>query len=149
MPKRRPTRATLRGWWHSLPFLASAFGLMFLFSWLETERLANEYRAQDLLVAIKEVKKSSAKLREQRHQLKSMEQLEQKAPSLALIVAEPGQVIIIRGEAREAAWPSRSRTAASDEAAPTRSVVFHLLPSIHGEADTTLQHEVAKRQAQD
>lgn len=148
MSRRRPTRVTLRGWWHSLPFLASGFGLMFLFAWLETERLNNEYRAQELAEEIIKVNASIAKLQEQRYHLKRMERMEQEAPSLFLREANPGQIILIQGEERDAPLPSRSQTALREEAVSTRSVVFHLLSSDHGGIDMTLQHEIAKRQPQ-
>lgn len=149
MPRRRPTRVTLRGWWRSLPFLASGFGLMFLFAWLETERLNNEYRAQDLAEEIIEVNASIAKLQEQRYHLKRMERMEQEAPSLFLREANPGQIVIIQGEEFDAPLPSRSQTAAREEKVATRSVVFRLVAADHGGVDMTLQHEVAKRQPQE
>lgn len=122
---------------------------MFLFAWLETERLNNEYRAQDLAEEIIEVNASIAKLQEQRYHLKRMERMEQEAPSLFLREANPGQIVIIRGEAREPALPLRSQTAAREEKVTTRSVVFRLVAADHGGVDMTLQHEVAKRQPQE
>ena len=145
MARRRPTRTTLRGWTRGLPPLAACFGLMFLFVWLEGQLVRNNTRANDLILQILKVKASIAKLEEQNHHLKRMERMEQEAPSLALTEVSPGQIVTIRGgPRRETAVPTNSEFAERGLALPTRSVVIHLGPSDGVNADTTLQHEVAR-----
>ena len=111
MPRRRPTRTTLRGWTRGLPPMAACFGLMFLFVWLEGQLVRNNTRANDLKIEIREVEASIAKLEEQNYRLKGMERMEQEGPEY-LIEAVPGQIISIQGEEREPPLPSRSQTAA-------------------------------------
>lgn len=148
MPKRRPKGAGLRGWWRSLPFLMAGFGLMFLFTWLETQRLNNEYRAQDLTQEISEVKARMQKLREQIHHLNSfaeMERMERKAPSLDLIEPNPGQIVPIRVKRR---GQILSRVSSRGEEltgrAPTRSAVISLAPS-NGDPNVTILQEEVER----
>ncbi len=148
MPRRRPARTTLRGWMRGLPPLGVCFGLMFLFAWLETQRLGNEYRTQELIEEIKEVKAANEKLREKRYRLNRMERMEQEAPSLFLTEADPGQIVIIRGGGqRETPTPVNSQFAQRRLAPPTRSVVFRLEPPDDGNVATTLQHEVARMES--
>ncbi len=145
MPRRRPTRTTLRGWTRGLPPMAACFGVMFLFAWLEAQRLDNEYRAQAVTEEILRVKSTIKKLREQRLHLNRMKRMEQEAPDLFLTEADPGQIVIIRGEVRrDTASATKSRIAERTLAPPTRSVVFRLGTPKGGNAVTVLQHEVAR-----
>lgn len=93
MPKRRRRRrATLRGWWRALPFVGLTGGLLFCFTWLETERLHNEYRAIELTREIRRVKDHIDELDSQRHRLSRFERMQQAAPELKLIEPTPGQI---------------------------------------------------------
>ena len=148
MPTRRPTRITLRGWTRGLPPLAACFGLMFLFAWLEGQRLDNEYRAQAVTEEILHVKSTIGKLREQRHHLNRMENMEENAPGLSLVEADPGQIVIVKGEARRAApGATDSRFAERRLAPPARSVVFRLGAPQGGEAVMVQQHEIARMES--
>lgn len=149
MAKRRPTRMTLRGWTRGLPPLAACFGLMFLFAWLESQRLDNEYRAQEVTEEILHVKSTIGKLREQQHHLNRMENMEQNAPELSLMEADPGQIVIVRGEARRAApGVTDSRFAERRLAPPARSVVFRLGAPKGGKAVTVEEHEIARMESE-
>lgn len=142
MPKRRPKGGGLRGWWRSIPFLLAGFGLMFLFTWLERQRLNNEYRAQELTEEISEVKARMRKLHEQRHHLNRMERMEHEAPLLDLVEADPGQIILIRAKNEgQILAPSPSREAERVRTALTRSATLFLGPLDSGENVTILQDE--------
>ena len=126
MAKKRTRRVSLRGWWHALPFLVSAFAVFFGFAWLEAERLKNEYRASGITEEIWEVRASIRKLREQRHYLNRMERMERHAPSLELIEANPDQIILIEATAELVSTGDslRADTHVAERRA-TRSVVFN------------------------
>ena len=147
MSRRRPKGAGLRGWWRSIPFLMAGFGLMFVFTWLETQRLDNEYVAQELTEEISEVKARIRKLYEQRHHLNRLERMEHEAPSLDLIEPNPGQIILIRvkNEGRILA-PSRSREADRVGTKATRSVVLSLGP-LDSEGQVTILRDKVERVA--
>lgn len=148
MPRRRPTRTTLRGWTRGLPLLAACFGLMFLFAWLEGQRLDNEYRAHALTEEILEVNSTIQKLRGRRHHLNRMDRMEQEAPDLFLIEANPGQIVIIRGGLRrETLAPTDSRLSERGVLPPTRSVVFRLSAQEAGTAVTPLHDGVARMES--
>lgn len=147
MPRRRRTRTTLRGWMRGLPPLGMCFGVMFLFTWLEVERLNNEYRAQELAGEIIGVKAGIAKLQEQSAHLERMERMAQEAPSLSLTEPDPHQIVIIRGgPRRETPTPANSQFAGRT-LLPARSVVFHLGPPDDGNVATTVQHEIARMES--
>lgn len=155
MPRRRPTRTTLRGWTRGLLPLAACFGLMFLFVWLQGQLVRNSTRANDLKLEIKEVKASIGKLEERNNRLNSMkrmdqnlndmESMEENAPDLLLREAEPGQVIRIDGaQWLETRRPARSEFAERRSALPTRSVVLRLGTPEVVRVDPRLDREVAR-----
>lgn len=125
MGKKRPRKASLRGWWHALPFLLSAFAVFFLFTWLEAQRLKNEYRANALVSEIWEVRARIQKLQEQSHYLNRMERMDRQAPSLELIEANPDQIVLVRaGEERVHTPKTNVKDARARTARPTRTVIF-------------------------
>ena len=145
MSRRRPTRTTLRGWTRGLPPLAACFGVMFLFAWLEGQRLDNEYRAQDLTEEILEVKAKIEKLREQGYHLNRLKRMEKEAPDLFLREADPGQIVIIRGELRVETPASTNSHYAERRPGPSRrSVVLRLGAADGGSVVMRLQLEVAR-----
>ena len=91
------------------------------------------------------VKAKIEKLREQGHHLNRMERMEQQAPDLFLMEADPGQIIFLKGDGRqETRTPSNSQFAERTLAPPTRSVVFRLGAPDRGRAATTWQQVVAR-----
>jgi len=128
----------------------AGFGLMFLFTWLETQRLNNEYRAQGLTEEISEVKGRIQKLREQSHHLNSfaeMERMEHEAPSLNLVEPNPGQIVLIRVK-REDRMLVRTLTRVGDldRRPPTRSTVISLDP-LGGAVDASVSRDEVERLA--
>ncbi len=123
---RRRRRASLRGWWRALPFTACAGALFFVFAWLHTQVLRNEYRSIEITAEIQRVKDRIAGLRGERYQLGSLERMQESAPQQKLIEPKPGQVEIIRPTLEEvSALAGASRPAAKPERV-TRSVMVIL-----------------------
>jgi len=92
----RRRRASLRGSWRVLPFVAMVGGTLFSFTWLESARLKNEYRAIELSREIQEVKDEVARLCKERHDLGRLERMNEAAPVLELHEPAPGQVLIVK-----------------------------------------------------
>ncbi len=72
-----------------------AGGMLFCFTWLETERLHNEYRAIELTREIRRVKDDIDRLRGERHRLSRLDRMHQAAPRLQLVEPKPGQIEIV------------------------------------------------------
>lgn len=124
MGKRRYRKASLRGWWRSLPFLLSAFGLLFTCAMLEARLLNNEYRSNALTTEIWEVRAEMKKLRDRRHYLNRMERMDSQAPALSLVPADPEQIVPIEIEAEDDRTARRVKRPART---PSRSVVMRLV----------------------
>ena len=123
---RRRRRASLRGWWRVLPFVAAAGATFVVFTWLHSQVLRNEYRSIELTAEIGRVKDRLAELRGERYRLGRMERMNEKAPKQELIEPEPGQIQIVRAAAEDMKifeMPARPRAVT---APATRSVVMIL-----------------------
>jgi hypothetical protein len=68
---------------------------LFAFTWLESARLKNEYRAIELSREIDRIKDELARLNEERHDLGRLKRMNEAAPDLELSEPEPGQVVIV------------------------------------------------------
>lgn len=145
--RRRKRRATLKGWWRGLPLILLGFGLYFSFTWLETQRLRNEYRANELTREIRRVKVDIEKLHVQRQHLNRMDRLDEKAPELNLKVARPDQKVVIQVTPEDlAAVRNTNPQSTVASRAPARSVIFTLGPPHESSrAPTSLLHTLAQR----
>jgi hypothetical protein len=141
---RRRRRASLRGWWRALPFIALGGVTFFVFAWLHTQRLRNEYHAIELTAEIRHTKDRIAELRGKGYQLGSMERMEDVAPQHALVEARPGQIQVIRPtEADLIAFEAASQPPAAP-ARPTRSVIVLLEAPAAGGAEATPDSAMAQ-----
>jgi len=132
---RRRRRASLRGWWRVLPFVAGAGLLFLMFSWLNTHLLRNEYRSIELTAEIQRVKERIAELRGERFELGRLERMDEYAPKQELKEPRPGQVQIVTPTAEELTELAAAvRHPAKTERA-TRSVVM-LLKGVDAPAPT-------------
>ena len=123
---RRRQRQTLRGWWRALPFVAMIGGTLFVFTWLHTQRLHNEYRANELAREIKRVNDRIGDLRGERYDLGRLERMDAAAPEHALTEPRPGQVEIVSVTREELAALGRDRVPVPERTRVTRSAVIRL-----------------------
>lgn len=103
MRQRRGSKrdiGSLRGWWKALPFLFLPFAVIFFEAWLHTQILQNQYKVNGLSGEIRQLEERLHVLREEHHRLGRIERMTAKAPDLALVAPKPGQIIVIRPEAR-------------------------------------------------
>ncbi len=126
--KKRIRRATLRGWWKNIPFLALPMGVLMSFAFLETSRLQNQYDKSDLTVYIGQLKKDIESLRANDRDLTRIEVMDSQASLLQLRDPDPNQVIplspmaVETGYAKVKTHQSQYRVATL----PTRTVVLHV-----------------------
>ncbi len=126
---RRRRRASLRGWWRALPFTVGAGALFFVFAWLHTQLLRNEYRSIELTAEIQRVKGRIAELRGERFALGSMESMKRKhelAFKDALLEPRPGQVQIVRPTIEDLSTMAAAVHSTAKPERTTRSVVVIL-----------------------
>ena len=125
---RRRQRQTLRGWWRTLPFVAMFGVTLFVFTWLHTQRLHNNYRANELAREIERVNDRIGDLRGERYDLSRLERLDAKAASSehGLVPPRPGQVEILSVTREELAALERDRVAVPERTHVTRSALIRL-----------------------
>ncbi len=95
MARLKKKRATLTGWWKSVPLLLLPFSILFTEAWLHTQILAREYEQNDLREVLRKTDGQIDVLRDASHELNRMERMERAAPDLGLLPPAPGQVIEI------------------------------------------------------
>jgi hypothetical protein len=123
---RRRQRASLRGWWRALPFVAMIGVTLFVFTWLHTQRLQNEYRANELSREIRLVDERIGDLRGERYDLGRLQRMDAEAPEHALVEARPGQIRIVKVTREELAALEGERVPVPERTRVTRSAVIHL-----------------------
>lgn len=123
---RRRRRASLRGWWRTLPFVFLLGATLSVFTWLHTQCLRNEYRANKLANEIQRVKDRIGDLRGERYDLGSLERMKEAAPKHALVEPRPGQIRILDITREEMAALRDERVVASPPVRMTRSVVVRI-----------------------
>jgi hypothetical protein len=92
---KRNRRASLRGWWHVLPFLLGPIALLLTFAHWETERLHNQYERIDRMRTIDTLSKEIKQLRDSDRSLTRIELMDEKAPTWQLREPDPNQIIIV------------------------------------------------------
>lgn len=125
---KRIRRATLRGWWKVLPYLACPTILLMTFAYWEAERLQNQYRRIDLVNTMQELRKEIEYLHDNNRDLTRIEVMDEKAPTWALVEPDPDQIVIVpSGEVEKALSEIQVYRADSVTARlPTRTVLMHL-----------------------
>lgn len=119
--------------------------MMFSFTWLETERLHNEYRAIDLTREIRHVKEAIGQLRSERHRLSRLDRMEKEAPELHLVEAKPGQIKIVSVDREKLHALLTSHPASPEsEGVHTRSAYLDLDEAGHDHQDAALNGEMAR-----
>ena len=93
---RRRKRETLRGWWRVTPFVVMLGATLMAFTWLHTQRLKNEYRANELAREIRRVNDRIGDLRGERYDLGRLERMDARAGEHALVEPRPGQVRVLK-----------------------------------------------------
>ncbi|MFP6616632.1 MAG: hypothetical protein VCB26_09520 [Candidatus Hydrogenedentota bacterium] len=92
---KRKRRASLRGWWNVLPFLASPTLLLMTFAHWEAGRLQNQYQRSERLGVIQDLRKEIDYLYDQDRELNRIEVMDKKAPGWGLGEPDPDQVVIV------------------------------------------------------
>lgn len=123
---RHRQRETLRGWWRVVPFVLMIGGTLSIFTWLHTQRLKNEYRANDLAREIRRVNDRIGDLRGERYDLGRLERMDAVAPEHALVQPRPGQVRILEITRAELASLEGERVETPKRSRVTRSVVLRV-----------------------
>lgn len=123
---RRRQRASLRGWWRVLPFVGMVGATLFVFTWLHTQRLHNEYRANELAREIRRVNDRIGDLRGERYDLGRLERMEAAAPEHALTEPRPGQIRILKVTREEMAALEQDRVDMPERTRVTRSAFIRL-----------------------
>ncbi len=139
---RRRQRETLRGWWRVVPFVFMVGVTLSVFTWLHTQRLKNEYRANDLAREIRRVNDRIGDLRGERYDLGRLERMDAAAPEHALVEPRPGQVRILDITRAELASLEDGRVEMPKRSRVTRSVVMRVdggtLPSAPAQPGTAI-----------
>ena len=99
--RRSKRRASLRGWIKWLPFLVLPFSVLLCEAWLNIETFENDYEAASLNSAMHSLRQDIEELREQELNLRAMDRIQEKAPDLGLVNAEPNQIRLIRYAERD------------------------------------------------
>lgn len=123
---RRRQRETLRGWWRVVPFVLMLGATLMVFTWLHTQRLKNEYRANELAREIRRVNDRIADLRGERYHLGRLSRMDAAAPEHALVEPRPGQIRMLKITAEELAALDTHRIEVPQRARVTRSVVVRV-----------------------
>ena len=85
-------KASLRGWWISLPLLLPPFIVLFSEAWLHTQILRNQYQVNTITQSTRALQGRIDVLLEDHHRLVRMERIYAKAPDLGLVEPNPGQI---------------------------------------------------------
>jgi hypothetical protein len=109
-----------------LPFVLMAGATMFVFTWLNTQRLRNEYRANRLVSEIERINDRIGDLRGAGYDLGSLERMEEAAPQHALVDPRPGQIQTLRVTPGELTALYRDSIETPAASRMTRSVVIRL-----------------------
>ncbi len=123
---RRRQGVSLRGWWRALPFVGMLGGTLFVFTWLHTQRLHNEYRANELAREIRRVNDRIGDLRGERYDLGRLERMDAAAPQHELTEPRPGQVKVLNVTREELAALDRDRVPIAERTRVTRSAFIRL-----------------------
>lgn len=92
---KRSRPGSLKGWWKALPLLMLPFSVAFSETWLQTQVLTLQYRANQLSYQIRDVEGSLDSLQDERRDLVRIDRITAKAPELGLVVPNPGQLEFI------------------------------------------------------
>jgi hypothetical protein len=109
-----------------MPFVLMLGATLLVFTWLHTQRLKNEYRANELAREIDRVNDRIGDLRGARYDLGRLERMDAEAPELALVEPRPGQVRILKVTAEELASLEADRVEVPERPRVTRSVVVRV-----------------------
>ena len=121
-------RATLRGWWKVLPYLACPIMLLMTFAHWEAGRLQNQYRRIELLKTVQELMKEIGYLRDHDRDLNRIAVMDKKAPGWGLGEPDPDQIVVVPASEVERSL-SRIRAYQRDYRVaelPTRTVLLHV-----------------------
>ena len=90
------TRPKLRGWFWGLPFILIPFCVLFGETWLQMQRLNNDYAAAAINRELQDLRNRIDRLVAEEARLEAMERINAKAPDLGLVEPVAEQIQIVR-----------------------------------------------------
>lgn len=125
---KRKRRATLRGWWKTLPFLICPVLLFMTFANLEASRLRNQYHRIELVDKEQALRKDISQLQDLDREMNRIEIMDEKAPNWELRDPDPDQIVIVPSDSISKSIDEihAYQSGIQQERLPTRTVLLHV-----------------------